>query len=79
MGNAFASYDCRSAAIDLAGERQNLTGLESAQRGAVAGDAIGVLLIGVPTSSPTGANKAGLIGVSKDKIAALEARVVSCG
>lgn len=48
-------------------------------RGAVAGDAIGVLLIGVPTSSPTGANKAGLIGVSKDKIAALEARVVSCG
>lgn len=79
MGNAFASYDCRAAAADLATERQALTVLEGQQRGAVAGDAIGVFLIGVPTSSLTGGDKAGLIGVAKGKIAALEARVAICG
>lgn len=79
MGNAFATYDCRAAAADLAAERQNLATLEGAQRAAVAGDAIGVFLIGVPASSLTGGNKAGEIGASKGKVLALEARVASCG
>ena len=79
MGNAYAAYDCRAAAADLAAERQKLTGLEQAQRNAATGDAIGVFLIGVPTSSLTGGNKAGDIGASKGKIIALEARVSNCG
>lgn len=79
MGNAFAAHDCRAAAADLTAERQRLAGLEQAQRNAATGDAIGVFLIGVPTSSLTGGNKAGEIGSSKGKIIALEARVASCG
>lgn len=79
MGNAFATYDCRAAAIDLAAERQHLSGLEQAQRNAATGDAVGVFLIGVPTSSLTGGNKAGEIGASKGKIVALEARIATCG
>lgn len=79
MGNAFAGYDCRAAAADLAAERQNLAALEDKQRGAAAGDAIGVFLIGVPVSSLTGGNKAGDIGATKGKVLALEARVAACG
>lgn len=79
MGSAFSSYDCRAAAADLRTERQNLDTLSQAQRNAATGDAIGVFLIGVPTSSLTGGNKAGDIGAAKGKIIALEARVSACG
>lgn len=79
MGSAFSSYDCRAAAADLRTERQNLETLSQAQRNAATGDAIGVFLIGVPTSSLTGGNKAGDIGAAKGKIIALEARVQACG
>lgn len=79
MGSAFASYDCRAASTDLAAERKNLSALEAKQRGAATGDAIGVFLIGVPTSSLTGGNKAGEIGASKGKVLALEARIATCG
>ncbi|MBM3605108.1 MAG: hypothetical protein FJX25_10230 [Alphaproteobacteria bacterium] len=79
MGSAFAAHDCRTVAADLAAERQNLSALEAKQRGAATGDAIGVFLIGVPTSSLTGGNKAGEIGASKGKVLALEARAASCG
>ena len=79
MGSAFASYECGAAAADLRTERQNLETLSQAQRNAATGDAIGVFLIGVPTSSLTGGNKAGDIGAAKGKIIALEARVSACG
>lgn len=78
MGDAFAGTPCREAAALLATERQTLATLSAAQSGAVAGDAIGVLLLGVPLSSVSGGDKAGLIGASKGKILALEARVASC-
>ncbi len=79
MGGAFATYDCRAAHADLAAERQTLAALEGKQRGAVAGDAIGVFLIGVPVSSLTGGDVAGHIATSKGKVMALEARVAACG
>lgn len=78
MGNAFAGASCQDAAQDLAAERQALATLESAQRGAVAGDAIGVFLIGVPMSSLSGGDKAGDIAASKGKVLALEARLRGC-
>lgn len=78
MGNAFAGVSCQQASADLAAERQNLTALEDAQRGAVAGDAIGVFLIGVPMSSLSGGDKAGDIAASKGKVLALEARLRGC-
>lgn len=78
MGNAFATVSCAQALHDLNAERQALVAFESKQRGAVAGDAIGVFLIGVPVSSLTGGNVAGQIGASKGKVMALEARLASC-
>jgi Skp family chaperone for outer membrane proteins len=74
MGNAFAAMDCRQAQAELITERQNLAALSAQQQSAVAGDAIGVFLIGVPMSSLTGGDKAGLIAASKGKINALQAR-----
>lgn len=77
-GNAFAAVSCQKAAADLNAERQNLASLEAKQKGAVAGDAIGVFLIGVPVSSLTGGDVAGHIAASKGKVLALEARLSSC-
>lgn len=78
MGNAFASTSCPSARAALAQEEQTLAALSAQQRQAATGDALGVFLIGVPVSSLTGNDKAGLIGASKGKIIALEARLQTC-
>jgi hypothetical protein len=44
----------------------------------IIGDAVGVLLIGVPISSLSGSDKEGLIAASKGKIIAMETRLRSC-
>lgn len=79
MSGAFDGMSCQAARSALIAERQTLASLDSAQRSAVAGDAVGVLLIGVPVSSLTGGDKAGLIAASKGKVLALETRVAECG
>lgn len=79
MGNAYATHNCQQARADLIIERDVLAALEGKQRGAVAGDALGVFLIGVPVSSLTGGDVAGQISASKGKVMALEARVAACG
>lgn len=78
MGNAFAGTSCQSARAEMMREQQTLAALSSQQKSAVAGDAVGVLLIGVPVSSLTGNDKAGLIAASKGKVIALETRIRSC-
>ena len=60
------------------GTRPEIDALSSQQRSAVAGDAVGVFLIGVPMSSLTGGDKAGEIATAKGKMNALEARLLSC-
>ena len=78
MAGAFDEVSCDYARQALLNERQTLASLSAAQSSAVAGDAVGVLLIGVPVSSLTGGDKAGDIGASKGKILALENRLVRC-
>lgn len=78
MGGAYSGLTCTQASAQLAAEQQTLATLSAAQNNAVAGDAIGVFLIGVPMSSLTGGNKAGDIGAAKGKIMALEARLTAC-
>jgi hypothetical protein len=78
MAGAFDATSCTRARQLLADERQTLQSLSTAQRQAATGDAIGVFLIGVPVSSLTGEDKAGLIATSKGKVLALEARVAGC-
>ncbi len=78
MGNAYQGITCAAARDHLAAERQTLAALSAQQNAAVAGDAIGVLLIGVPMSSLTGGDVEGAIATSKGKIVALEARLLTC-
>jgi len=78
MGNAFSGSSCSDARNQLTSERSQLAILSSQQNGAVVGDALGVLLIGVPVSSLTGANRAGDIAAGKGRIIALETRVRRC-
>ena len=78
MGDAYASMSCANAQDALYREQSTLASLSAAQSNAVAGDAVGVLLIGVPVSSLSGSDKEGLIAASKGKIIAMETRLRSC-
>jgi hypothetical protein len=78
MAGAFDGLSCAAARQLLAAETPILAALEDQQRGAVAGDAIGVFLIGVPVSSLTGGNVAGDIAASRGKVLALQARLAGC-
>lgn len=78
LGNAYASLGCGEAQAALQREQMTLMQLSAAQTQAVTGDALGVFLIGVPVSSLSGSDKAGLIAVSKGKVLALENRLMRC-
>lgn len=77
-GGMYDAMSCEQARAEHVAATANLNALEAKQRGAVAGDAVGVFLIGVPVSSLTGNNKAGDIGTAKGKVLALDARLMSC-
>lgn len=78
MGNAYDGLHCQAAASALKSERETLAALESKQRSAVTGDAVGVFLVGIPLSSLTGGDQAGHIATSKGKVLALETRLAAC-
>lgn len=78
MGNAFAAISCRDAQTMLTTETQTLASLSAQQQAAVTGDALGVLLLSMPISSMTGGDVSGLIGATKGKLLALQARLISC-
>jgi hypothetical protein len=79
MGAAYSGVSCEQASIEYASASNALAALSSKQKGAVAGDAVGVLLIGVPVSSLTGGDVSGQIALEKGKIASLDARLLGCG
>lgn len=78
MGDAYSGVSCQSASARLITERQSLAALESKQKAAVAGDAMGVFLLGIPVSSLTGQDVSGEIAASKGRVIALEARAIGC-
>ncbi|MTH96423.1 hypothetical protein [Roseibium sp. RKSG952] len=69
---AYSSDSCKSLANQLTSERSTLASLESQQRSAQTGDAVGVFLIGVPLSSVSGGDKEGELSVAKGKVQAME-------
>lgn len=78
MGGMYNNISCRDATVMLAQERQTLAALEQRQQNAAITDAATVFLVLVPVSSLTGQNVAGDLAVSKGKVQALEARLMSC-
>lgn len=77
-GGMYDSLSCTAARDEYTRVTTGLAALEAQQRSAVAGDAVGVFLIGVPMSSLTGGDKAGLIAAEKGKALALQSRLVRC-
>lgn len=75
---SFEAFSCQQLVAEGAAVSSRLAALEADQRAAVAGDAVGVFLVGVPFSSVTGGDKAGLIAVEKGKMIAVEARLQRC-
>ena len=69
---------CSVAISRLATERARYAELAQLQRNAATADAIGVFIAFVPLGNLTGGNKEGLIAASKGKIAAYEARLMTC-
>lgn len=78
MTGAFDGLTCADATTALTTEQTTLATLDTTQRQAVTGDALGVFLIGVPVSSLTGGDVSGLIGVSRGKVLALQSRLLTC-
>ena len=78
MGAAYDGIDCTRASIERQNAATALAALSSKQKGAVAGDAVGVLLIGVPVSSLMGGDVSGQIALEKGKVASLDARLLGC-
>lgn len=74
----YSGTSCAAARTEFAQVGDRLAALEKQQNAAATGDALGVFLIGVPTSSLTGGDKAGQIAVEKGKRLALEARLREC-
>lgn len=77
-GGMYDHLSCPAARAERAGVASGLSSLEAAQRAAVAGDAVGVFLIGVPTSSLMGGDKAGALATEKGKLIAIDARLARC-
>ena len=77
--DSYATLDCSMLTADLVRERQWLADLIKKQNETVAGDTIGVLMIGVPTASATGGDQETAIAIAKGKVNALESAVVRRG
>ena len=78
-GGMYDHLSCDMAAVERSRLQNGLDALESRQLSAVAGDAIGVALLGVPTSSLFGGDVAGQIAAERGKLIALDARLNRCG
>lgn len=79
IGDVYSNISCSKARQLYQQEVARVPALISAQKQAVAGDAVGVLLIGVPVSSLSGDDLEGEIAATKGKLIALSARLEVCG
>ncbi|WP_321504027.1 hypothetical protein [Breoghania sp.] len=66
--SAYSNLSCAKLTAELKAEQARLESLKVAQNSAATGDAVGVFLIGVPTSSVFGGDKEGQVAVSKGKV-----------
>ncbi|MBW9062360.1 hypothetical protein JNB71_03415 [Rhizobium herbae] len=76
---AYTNLGCPALVQELLKEQNNLAALSKQQNQAATGDAVGVFLIGVPTSSTFGGDKEGQVAVSKGKVNAINSAIMSKG
>lgn len=77
-GGMYDHLTCEQARAERLRLGEILAALETQQRSAATGDAVGVFLIGVPVSSLTGGDRAGLIAAERGKVLVLDARLGRC-
>ena len=70
---------CQPLAEELVKEQSILASLSKQQNQAATGDAVGVLLLGVPASSTFDGDNEGQVAVSKGKVNAIESAIKSKG
>lgn len=74
-GAEYSGQSCEQLIAAKATSTQSLAKLTKQQKDAVTGDAVGVLLIGVPVSSATGGDRETAIAVEKGRLAAIEGAI----
>jgi hypothetical protein len=75
----YKGLPCGETQQTLSQERTRLASLSSKQNGAATGDALGVLLLGLPVAKILGQDVEGEIALSKGKVQALERAVpINC-
>ncbi len=67
---AYTNMSCAHLNQELTKEQAALTAISKEQSAAATGDALGVFLIGVPTSGALGGDKEGRVAVAKGKVQA---------
>jgi hypothetical protein len=68
----YQGQSCQSLSAELRKEKAVLASVSKAQNDAATGDAVGVFLIGVPTSSAFGGDQEGNVAVAKGKVQSIE-------
>jgi hypothetical protein len=68
----FAGQNCAQLASSRVVLEQNVTNISAAQKNAADGDALGVFILGVPTSSMSGGDKTTDLAVAKGRLQALD-------
>lgn len=76
--DTYAGIPCADARARHRAATETLAALEARQRSAATGDALAVLLIGLPVSGLTGSDARGLIATEKGRLLALDARLARC-
>lgn len=79
--NAYSGLSCEQLIAEHQRSSAALAAVSSQQKQAVAGDAVGVFLVGVPMSSLTGGDKEGYVAQHKGEVIAIEValRNAQCG
>jgi hypothetical protein len=70
--NPYARYSCKSLTQEETSLTQSLENLSAAQKNAASGDALGVLLLGLPVSSMSGNDKEAAISITKGRLQAID-------
>jgi hypothetical protein len=70
--DVYARHTCSSLKAENLKQEQSLANLSAEQKAAATGDTVGVLLIGLPTSSMSGNDKEAQIAIVKGRIQAID-------
>jgi hypothetical protein len=74
----YAGLSCTQARAERAVAAEREAALTARQLGAATGDAVAVLLIGLPVSGLTGGDVSGQLAAERGRLLALDARLSAC-